>query len=159
MRERYYPPEKTHVLLLVPQTLKKPFHKAREFNRIRQVFQRLGEKLSSGVHVCFYAAPFGLIPLELDEVYPLSQHEIVMPLDLETVDYVAGQVAGYIRRTHYETVVLLHDSQHWSDSIKKLCENTCLKNGKEFDYVDVRVKGSKNILTRLEMILRKHLSE
>jgi len=159
MLERYCPPENPRVLLLVPQTRKKPFHKAHEFNKIKQVFQRLGEELSHSVHVCFYAAPFGVIPLELDEVYPLSQHEIALPLDRETVDYVARQASDYIKRAHYETVVLLHESQQWGDSVKELCGNACLKKGIAFELIDIKAEGSKNILTRLEMILRKHLSE
>jgi 7-cyano-7-deazaguanine tRNA-ribosyltransferase len=159
MLERYCPPENARVLVLVPQTRKKPFHKAHEFNRLKQVSKRLGEELSGNVHVCFYAAPFGVIPLELDEVYPLSQHEIALPLDRETVDYVAAQVSDYIKRTRYKTVVLLHNSQQWGNSVKKLCKSTCLKKGIRFEHVDVKAEGSKNILTRLEMILRKHLSE
>jgi 7-cyano-7-deazaguanine tRNA-ribosyltransferase len=157
--ERYCPPENARVLLLAPQTRKKPFHKSRQFNGIRQVFQRLGNTLSSTVHVCFYAAPFGVIPLELDEVYPLSQHETALPLDAETIDYVAGKVSEYIMRTHYETVVLLHDPPQWGDSVKERCSKACLKNSVAFEVIDVRAEGSKNILTRLEMILRKHLSE
>jgi 7-cyano-7-deazaguanine tRNA-ribosyltransferase len=157
--DRYCPPENARVLLLASQTRKKPFHKARQFNGIRQVFQRLGNTLSSTVHVCFYAAPFGVIPLELDEVYPLSQHETALPLNAETVDYVTGQVSEYIMRTHYETVVLLHDPQQWGDSVKERCSKVCLRNGVAFEVVDIRADGSKNILTRLEMILRKHLSE
>jgi 7-cyano-7-deazaguanine tRNA-ribosyltransferase len=159
MLERYCPPKNARVLLLAPQTRKKPFHKAHDFNRIKQVSQLLGEELADSVHVCFYAAPFGVIPLELDEVYPLSQHEIALPLDQETVDYVAGQVSEYIRRAHYETVVLLHDAEQWSDSVKELCRTACLKKGIAFEHVDIKAEGSKNILTRLEMILRKHLSE
>jgi predicted RNA-binding protein len=97
--------------------------------------------------------------LELDEVYPLSQHETVLPLDEETIDYMASQVSDYIERTHYEAVVLLHDPQNWGDSIKKSCRKGCLKKGIRFEYVDMKAERSKNILTRLEMILRKHSSE
>jgi 7-cyano-7-deazaguanine tRNA-ribosyltransferase len=159
MLKRYCPPENIRVLLLAPQTRKKPFHKAHEFNRIKQVSKRLGNALSGSIHVCFYAAPFGVIPLELDEVYPLSQHEIALPLDQETVDYVASQVSEYVNRTHYETVVLLHDAEQWGDSVKERCRTACLKNDIAFEHVDIKAEGSKNILTRLEMILRKHLSE
>ena len=116
----------------------------------------MGKELFGNVHVCFYAVPFGLIPLELDEVYPLSQHETALPLDRETIEYVASQVSEYINRTHYETVVLLNDSQHWGDSIKKSCKKQCLKRGIRFEHVDMKAEGSKNILTRLEMILKKH---
>jgi predicted RNA-binding protein len=145
--------------LLAPQTRKKPFHKAHEFNRIRQVSKNLGNQLSNQVHVCFYAAPFGVIPLELDEVYPLSQHEIALPLDSETVDYVANQVGEYISQKHYETVVLLHDLQQWGNSVKAQCTKACIDKGITFEVIDVKENGTKNILTRLEMILRKNLSE
>jgi 7-cyano-7-deazaguanine tRNA-ribosyltransferase len=159
LQERYCPPENARILLLAPQTRKKPFHKAHEFNRIKQVSKRLGEELSGKIHVCFYAAPFGVIPLELDEVYPLSQHEIALPLDQETVDYVANQVSEYIRQAHYEAVVLLHDPEQWGKSVKAQCAKTCQKKGIAFEALDIKAEGSKNILTRLEMVLRKHLSE
>jgi 7-cyano-7-deazaguanine tRNA-ribosyltransferase len=159
LQERYSPPEETRVLLLLPQTRKKPFHKTREFKNINQTVQRLGIELSNSVHVCFYAAPFGLIPLELDEVYPLSQHETALPLDCETLDYVASQMSDYINRTNYKVVILLYDPKHWSDSIKKHCSNACKKKGTVFEQLNIKTEGSKNILIRLEMILKKHLSE
>ncbi|MEM3378431.1 MAG: tRNA guanosine(15) transglycosylase TgtA [Candidatus Bathyarchaeia archaeon] len=157
--ERYSPPETTRVLLLSPQTRKKPFHKTPEYAKIRKALQNLGEAISSRVHVCFYAAPFGVVPLELDEVYPLSQHEVAMPLDKETIEYVAKQVSDYIMQTSYESVVLLDDPQQWGSKVKKYCGRSCLKKGIKFEHVNIRAEGSKNILTRLEMILRKHLSE
>jgi predicted RNA-binding protein len=143
----------------LPQTRTKPFHKTPEYAKIRKIVQNLGEPLSSKVHVCFYAAPFGLIPLELDEVYPLSQHEVALPLEKETIDYVAKHVSDYIMQTRYESIVLLNDPQQWGSSIKKYCSRSCLKKGIKFEHVNIRAEGSKNILTRLEMILRKHLSE
>jgi 7-cyano-7-deazaguanine tRNA-ribosyltransferase len=159
LSERYIPPENARVLLLVPQTRNKPFHKAPEFKKIRQLFRRLGNELSGQVHVCVYSAPFGLVPLELDEVYPLSQHESAHPFDLETVDYVATQTAEYIGRSAYKSVVLLNDPKHWSEVVKKSCTKTCIAKGLAFDSVDANVQGSKEFLTRLENILRKQLSE
>jgi len=159
LKERYSSPENKQVLLLAPQTRKKPFHKAAEFNLIKQASKHLGKELANKVHVCVYAAPFGIIPIELDEVYPLSQHEIALPLDQETVDYVADQTAEYIRQQSYESVVLLHDRKQWGNSIKILCNKACKKRSIAFEAINVREEGSKNILTRLEMILRKHLSE
>ncbi len=157
--ERYSPPEEARVLLLMPQTRHKPFHKTQQFKKIRHVLQQLDKATVSHVHVCVYAAPFGLIPLELDETYPLSQHETSLPHDRETVDYVATQVAEYIQRTHYKTVVLLHDPQQWGTSVKKSCKNACKKKSITFEYVSIKAEGTKNILTRLQMILTKHSSD
>jgi len=150
--ERYCPPENSTILLLAPQTRTKPLHKAHEF-------KKFSKAITANVHVCFYAAPFGVIPLELDEVYPLSQHETALPLDRETICYVATQVADYIQRMSYAVVVLLHDPQNWGRSVKTACRSACQKKGVHFEHVDIKAEGTKNILTRLEMILKKNLSE
>jgi 7-cyano-7-deazaguanine tRNA-ribosyltransferase len=150
--ERYHPPENAKILLLAPQTRTKPLHKAREFKRISKA-------VTANVHVCFYVAPFGVIPLELDEVYPLSQHETALPLDEATICYVAEQVADYIQHASYEFVVLLHDPEQWGNSVKAACRRACKKKGIRFEHVNIKAEGTKNILTRLEMILKKKLSE
>jgi len=136
----------------VPQTQTKPFHKAHEFKKIKKVIPRQ-------VHVCFYAAPFGVIPLELDEVYPLSQHETALPLEQETIDYVANEVADYIKRTHYESVFLLNNLAYWNNHIKKACKRICLTKRICFQNIDLKAVQTKNILTRLEKSLKKKLSE
>ena len=59
LTERYTPPQDARVLLLVPQTRNKPFHKAPEFKKIRQLFRSWVKSLSVQVHVCVYSAPFG----------------------------------------------------------------------------------------------------
>jgi 7-cyano-7-deazaguanine tRNA-ribosyltransferase len=159
LTERYDPPQDAKVLFLVPQTKNKPFHKAPEFRKIRRLLHSLGEELTRKIHVCVYAAPFGVIPLELDEVYPLSQHETALPLDLETVDYVASQTADYIKRTTYVSVVLLNDPELWQGTVKNAVAAACGAKGLAFDAVDADVAGSKEILVRLDKILRKRLCE
>jgi 7-cyano-7-deazaguanine tRNA-ribosyltransferase len=159
LNERYDPPKNAKVLLLLPQTRNKPFHRAPEFKKIRQIFRCLGEELSSKIHICVYAAPFGVVPLELDEVYPLSQHEAALPLDLETVNYVACQTREYIKRTAYTGVVLFNYAKLWKGAVKKACRSACKAKGFAFDSVDADLEGSKEILISLENILRRQLSE
>ena len=43
------------------------------------------------IHVCTYTAPFGLVPTELDDVYPISQSIMAFPFDTETIATVAQQ--------------------------------------------------------------------
>ncbi len=159
LNAQYDPPAAAKVLFLVPQTRNKPFHSAPEFKKIRHLLRVLGDELASKIHICVYSAPFGVVPLELDEVYPLSQHEAALPLDLETISYVANQTSEYIKRTSYMGVVLLNDPKLWKDTVKKACKSTCKAKGLAFDSVDAEVAGSKEILVRLENILRRQLSE
>ena len=159
LRDRYGHPERSTVLLLAPQTRNKPFHKAREFQKIQQVFRRLDDNMVNKIHVCFYVAPFGVIPIELDEVYPLSQHETAGPIEDTVLQRVADEVASFISSSHYKSIVLLHDPLNWSDHVKRACKKSCQEKGVKFNYLALREDSTKNILTRLEMILKKNSSE
>jgi 7-cyano-7-deazaguanine tRNA-ribosyltransferase len=159
LSERYTTPAVAKVLFLVPQTRNKPFHKAPEMKKIRQLLRMIGEEQATQVHVCVYAAPFGVIPLELDEVYPLSQHEVTLPLDLETVNYVAAQTAEFIKRGSYQGVVLLNDRKFWNDTVKEAAQQACGVKGLSFGCVDTNVEGTKEMLSHLEILLRKGLAQ
>jgi predicted nucleotide-binding protein (sugar kinase/HSP70/actin superfamily) len=106
------------------------------------------------VHVCFYASPFGVVPMELDEVYPLSQHEIVLPLDKESVEYVASQVAEYITHMNYGTVFLLNDPKNWNKMVLKGCRRACSKRNIVFRHFEVKNGWEEKVLAELEKILR-----
>jgi 7-cyano-7-deazaguanine tRNA-ribosyltransferase len=125
LAERHSPPKRAKTLLLVPQTRMKPFHKSVEFKQIEKKLSQHLDKRLVKAHVCFYAAPFGIIPVELDEVYPLSQHETAMPLDKETIEYVTEQVVDYIHRTNYKAVTLINDPENWNKAIVNACRKTC----------------------------------
>lgn len=121
LAERYAAPKQAKTLLLIPQTSTKPFHKSREY---KQVWKELRQEIAKA-SVCFYAAPFGIVPIELDEVYPLSQHETVTPLDMETKEHVAQETADHIRRTMPKRVMLVHDFPNWNSTILKTVKKTC----------------------------------
>jgi 7-cyano-7-deazaguanine tRNA-ribosyltransferase len=155
LRQNFRSPEIAKTILLVPQTRSKPFHKAKEFQKIKQILQRIDPKCAKKVHVCVYEAPFGVVPMDLDEVYPLSQHEAAMPLEKDTIDYVAEQVADYIKRSECSSVVLLHDPKNWSNNVKNAVKKACLAKKLPFEHLNLNVKKQKTILTRLEIILKK----
>ncbi len=128
--ERYSSP-KAKVLVLLPQTRMRPFHKSNEYQSVlKEIRRKLGDNID--FNVCVYAAPFGIIPIELDEVYPLSQYEIAAPLDLETIEYTAEQVADYIIGVDYEKIVLLQDVETWKGRIAAACRRACKKKGTPF---------------------------
>ena len=119
----WVPPERYRVLSLLPQPRSKPFHKSREYVRFFRLAKReLGEKLRL-IHTCTYTAPFGVIPLELDEVYPLSQYESTSSYDKETIDYVAKQVKLYIKSHDnlYESVVYYNDMMDLGKRVREAC--------------------------------------
>ena len=148
LAERYTPPSGAKILLLLPQTRRKPFHKSNMFTDIIGTLRAL--KKPSMFHACFYCAPFGVVPTELDEVYPLSQHETVQTPDKETSENVATQLADYIGRTRYETIVLVDDPENWGKSVLNACRKACGKKKIGFKRINAGKKQGTNLMAALK---------
>jgi 7-cyano-7-deazaguanine tRNA-ribosyltransferase len=144
LTERYAPPKQAKTLILMPQTQTKPFHKSQQY---KQIMKNLKQQTTK-THTCFYSAPFGIVPIELDEVYPLSQHETATPLDKETTEHVADQTLDYIKHTNYKTVILINDSQDWSKTILKTAKKACRQKQTTFKSLNVKEALSKKNLRR-----------
>ncbi len=153
--DRYFPPPKAKILLLLPQTQTKPFHNSNENREILKKIQENLDAAADTVHVCTYTAPFGVIPLELDEVYPLSQNEIASPFDVETVIYVANQVTNYIEKTSYEQIILLRDPKVWKGKIAAACRRACKKKKVPLTTLRERKPWTKNTIEHLAVVIRE----
>ncbi len=159
LRERYTHPKNAKVLLLLPQTRTKPFHKSREHARIiREIEKKLGQSRSL-IHVCTYSAPFGVVPTELDEVYPLSQHEVALPLDHETITYVAEQIESYLARSHYPNVILLKDAETWGSTVTSVVRRACKKRKLTLTVQNSTKLWSKQSVNSLSEAVQKAVSE
>lgn len=157
--DRYSPPSNAKILLLLPQTGTKPFHTSKEHEMVgREMRQSLGEAFNL-VHVCTYTAPFGVVPTELDDVYPISQNEVASPYDTETVSYVAEQAANYIENTCYKQVVLLQDPNVWGRTVVAACRRVCKR--KQVPLVTLRERDpwTKSSIEHLVAVTREALMQ
>ena len=110
LRDRYKPPRRD-VLLLVTETSVKPFSR---FGWISELASRLNTdfELRSRVHVVVVSKEYGIIPLELDSLFPLSQYESALDCRDPTVLLtVASDVEWYVRRfvTSYKLVIVVYE--------------------------------------------------
>lgn len=124
IRANYFPPAGAKILLLLPQTTVKPFHNSYWFIA---AWQKIVEKIGRDalkLHVCFYAVPFGVVPIELDEVYPITQSDFAS-LDSETTTYVTDQLQNYILEKKYAAVILHNDPSIWKTNVAKACRKAC----------------------------------
>jgi len=157
--KNYQPPINSKILLLLPQTHKKPYHNTRIYKKVKNIIKRALRDQSELVHVCFYAAPFGIIPIEIDEVYPLSQNEVTTPFDSETKEYIAILLSEYIKKFQYETVILLNDFSQWDNKVADSCKNMCVIKKTQFKELELTTGNNKDILAGLENILKKQMSD
>ncbi|UCB60223.1 MAG: tRNA guanosine(15) transglycosylase TgtA [Candidatus Bathyarchaeota archaeon] len=147
LAENYLPPKEASVLILLPPPSQRPYHKAKEVRYlIKKIRQKFHEQ-SALFHVCVFAAPFGVIPLELDEVYPLSQCETAEPFDIETINHVAHQVMEYVRANSYKRVVLA-EGPLWRGCVSEACRRIMRKD-LSLTIVGVKEKLSTKILDNI----------
>ncbi|MEM2111228.1 MAG: hypothetical protein QXX08_05045, partial [Candidatus Bathyarchaeia archaeon] len=86
-----------------------------------------------------YAPPFGVIPSELADVYPLSQYECAYPPDYETILYVAEQTANYVEATKYERVIMLFEPNTWQEKTAELCDRICTEKRFNFKILNLNL--------------------
>jgi len=159
LSESYSPPKTAKLLVLLPQTRTKPFHKSWEHQEaLKEIQRKLGAETLK-VHVCTYDAPFGVIPTELDEVYPLSQHETATPLDKETINYVAEQVANYIAQRNYEKVILLENAETWQKKIAQKCRRVCREKNIPLVVLRTRNSRAKSVLRKFDATVQATIVE
>ena len=138
---KWQPPRNYRVLVFLPPPTSKPFHRSREIKRVLRFVENEVENMDA-LQFCVYVAPFGVVPLELDDVYPLSQFEASFPLDVETKDYVINQIRTYILKGNHECkgVVLHCETDAFGKRLIRECEDACSKRGLTFLASEVTEK-------------------
>ena len=78
------------------------------------------------VHICFYDVPYGPIPIELSDVYPITQTETANTDNLLVRLDVEDSLTQYVKKTKCKTVVLHGSDQVWSREmvlkLRKQCQ-------------------------------------
>jgi len=149
-----YEPPSSRCLLLLPETEEKPFSR---YGPISILASLLRSYVEEGlVHVVVYAFPFGPIPLELDDVYPLSQYERPRLLPLDDRLRVAKLVAAYARRFRgaYEWAILHRDVRGWGAAFYRLLlrELRAALGAKKVSVTPVRAEEPYSSLAMRELL-------
>jgi len=146
---RYSPPRDAKMLLLLPRSRMEFYRRKRLYKRFfKEVYSMIG-KDADRIHVCTYSSPFGVTPIELEDVYPLSQCEIAHPPDAETIRYLADQVREYINKTGYERIVVLSNTNTWEEEVVEACIQASSVKGVPCKAVKIERGLDKRLLTNL----------
>lgn len=73
-RTRYVPPQSPEILLLLPCSAKKPYSLSKTHRMFREAVRNSG--MASTVHEVIVTSPLGIVPRELETVYPAQQYDI-----------------------------------------------------------------------------------
>jgi archaeosine synthase len=72
--DRYRPPEHKRILLLLPCSARKPYSTSKTHKLFRKAIDTVGK--SHLVHEVIVTSPLGVVPRELELLYPASQYDI-----------------------------------------------------------------------------------
>ena len=99
---KYEPPSKAKKLLLLPEEYAAPFHERATTGPSIDTWERLRNG-----HVCTYSLSYAIIPLELVDVYPLSQTETSMKPTLTAISSARRRISDYIKRFGYSRCLII----------------------------------------------------
>ncbi len=125
-------PSSKRLLILPPS--EKPYSKniSFEINNLYSNIENLNlNKVlgsSDDLQIAVVDVPFAVIPLEIDEVYPLAQNESPSTLDEDAKKFVSGILKNYI--DNYEEVIINADIMKMFEN----CLTSSIKSQLKFEY-------------------------
>ena len=152
--ERYDPPVR-QILLILPCSARKPYSRS---NSHANFIEAIREYRGS-IHECILTSPLGVVPRELEMVYPAAFYDIPVTgyWDSEEREWVSSCLCTYLKQnlSKYDKVVA-----HLSGAYKEICSNVADALGIEIEYTcEEEGPTSKVALNRLRERIAKLSTE
>jgi len=144
--ERYEPPERK-ILLILPCSAKKPYSKSPSHAKFIEAI----ENYRGHIHELILTSPLGVVPRELEMVYPAASYDIPVTgyWDAEEREWVSSCLRAYLKNNlrNYELIVA-----HLSGAYKEICGSVATDLGIEvvFTCENNEEVTSKEALKRLK---------
>lgn len=113
------------VIMLLPRTSSDGGKCCKLFMRL--LHDKIEDLLKEGLNlrIAFYGYPFCLVPLELENVYPLSQYEAPCEPDSLTKKLVSSMLAQVLMKLKPRAIVLYNVRSFWRGLIESSCKKSC----------------------------------
>jgi 7-cyano-7-deazaguanine tRNA-ribosyltransferase len=141
---------KTGRLLLVSAPSSRPYTKTKQYSKLRKTLIKMEGEITD---LCFYAAPFGVVPEELAETYPLSQFQTAEPLDHEILEFTAENVARFVSNSGYTEVILHAGESHLDNHVIEACIRACEMEGKKLTVIAGPNQWNMRVIGKLVDVL------
>ena len=107
--------ERRKIVLVLPGRWRRPYHEDPRYESVAKAFED-----HPRVSICFYSIPWGPVPIELDETFPIAQTEGPDGVDPALVQERVAQVSEYLQGLHPKRVVLVSDGEYGRAVTKEL---------------------------------------
>jgi len=158
---RYKKPDSAKILLLLPCSAKKPY----SFSKSHKFFREklLLTKNPFVVHEVIITSPIGIVPRELELVYPSSSYDIPVTGVWDEIEknMITVLLSKYLELNKYEKIIL-HLPKEINDFIKPLFKESvisCKDNPTSKDSLDNLFEILDNFVNNYEKIIAQKRSK
>jgi archaeosine synthase len=132
IKERYNKPEQAKVLLILPCSAKKPYSISKSHRLFkRTILSALNiDTIPGWLHEVIITSPLGLVPRELELVYPAQQYDIPVTghwYEDEKL-MIKDCITDYLNKNQYDCIMIHFDGE-FGDFIEHCVSETLVKNG------------------------------
>jgi len=150
--ERYTPVKGIRTVIILPCSAKKPYSLSKSHEKFRKVIKSVGEGL---IQEAILSSPLGLVPRELELVYPAAHYDIPVTgdWDNEEIEIASASLLNYLEKLDKETVVIAH----LDGGYKEACLRASDLSGREIIFTEIHgnVAGNES-LSSLKKVLEEY---
>jgi len=117
---RYSAPDNKPIILLLPCSARKPYSDSKSHKRFTAVIESAMSGMESRVAQVILTSPLGLVPRELERIYPAGQYDIPVTGDWDTEEIAIGANAlvTHLKKFSNSSVVIAHVSGGYLDIVR-----------------------------------------
>jgi archaeosine synthase len=147
-------PKSAKVLLLLPCSAKKPY----SFSKSHKLFKKqiIKSKNPFVIHELIVTSPMGLVPRELELVYPASSYDISVTGFWEEYekDMIISLFDKYLKKNKYEKIIvhLPEDITEFIDPLMKNSTITCINHPTSKESLENLEKTIENIVKNYDKV-------
>ncbi len=121
--ERYSPPQGIELTVILPCSAKKPYSKSKSHQHFKSYIKRGARGKMSLVHEVVLTSPMGLVPRELEHVYPAAHYDVPVTGDWsrEEVDITVKLLSDYLSKTKKPAIA------HVQGAYRDICDELDVK--------------------------------
>jgi archaeosine synthase len=112
LESRYTPPSEKKVIVLLPCSAKKPYSDSKSHRRFQESIENALGKTIGNVSQVILTSPLGIVPRELERIYPAANYDIPVTgdWDAEETQLGADALIAYLNKCDPEAIVVAHVS-------------------------------------------------
>lgn len=145
--DRYKKPKSAKILLLLPCSAKKPYSFSKSHNFFRRTLQSTNN--SNLIHELIITSPMGIVPRELELIYPASNYDIPVTGTWfeDEKEMINSLLTKYIKKNDYDFVIshLKEDMNKFIEKVIKIDKKTC----KDHPTSDKSLENLKHVLKNI----------